>query len=118
MGVGANETHSHITVRGGLDGARTEPTSGITIDEQGEHHRGRILFTARAAMVHMEVAGGDLIHRIKDQVNQMIRRQPLAQVAGQKHRRLPIQIHKTCSHAGLDPFPTLLFNLFSETFRA
>ena len=118
MQVGAEEAHGHITVRGGLDRARAEPSGGVAIDEQGEHHRGRILFTACAAMVHMEVAGGNLLNSIEDQVDQMICGQPLAQVTGQKQRRLPIHINKTFSHTGLDPFHALLFNSFSKNFHA
>ena len=49
---------------------------------------------------------------------QMICGQPLAQVTGQKQRRLPIHINKTCSHTGLDPFHALLFNSFSKNFHA
>ncbi len=44
----------------------------------------------------------------------MICGQPLAQVTGQKHQRLPIHINKTFSHTGLDPFHALLFKSFSK----
>jgi len=69
---------------------------GLVFEFRG-HHRGRILFAARAPMVHPQVARRDLLDGVEDQVDQMIFGQPLAQVAGQKHRRLPIQINYLAS---------------------
>ena len=114
MGVGAEEAHGHVAVRGGLDGARAEPARGVGVDEQGEHHRGRILFAARAALVDAEVGGGDLLHGFEHQMDDVIGGQPFAQIAGQQHRRLPIQIDKTCRHTELDPYRAFLFNLFLQ----
>ena len=64
------------------------------MDVHREHHPGRILFAAR----------GDLFNDVQNEVDEVISRQPLAQIAGQKYRRLPTQIHKTFSDEV--PIPT------------
>jgi len=95
-------------------GAR--PTGGVTVDQQSQHHRRRILLTAGATVIDLEVGDRDLLHRIQDEMNEMVAGHPLAQIAGQKHRRLAVQVEETCSHA--DPIPTdsHLFKLFQNIF--
>ena len=69
-------------------------------------------------MIDVEVGGGDLLHGIEDEVDDVVGGHPVAQIAGQEHRRLAVEIDETCGHAGLDPFRTLLFKSFSKIFRA
>jgi len=56
-----------------------------------------VRFAARAAMIDPKVAGGDLFHGVEQEVNEVIGRQPCAQLTGQEHRRLAVKINKTCS---------------------
>lgn len=68
--------------------------------------------------VHTQVDRDNLFDIVRNEVDMVISGQPFAQIAGRRHRRLPIQIDKTSSHAGSDPFHTLLFNLFSKDLFA
>src|SRR5437667_12622668 len=45
-------------------------------------------------------------------MNDMVLGHPLAQIAGQKHRRLAVQVDKTCSHAHPSPAVPICSNYF------
>src|SRR2546422_6421223 len=45
-------------------------------------------------------------------MNDMVVGHPLAQIAGQKHRRLAVQVDKTCSHAHPSPAVPICSNYF------
>ena len=74
------------------------------------------MFAAGATVIDLEVGQRDLLHRIQDEMNDMVLGHPLAQIAGQKHRRLPVQIDETCSHGDPIPADPLLFKLFQNFF--
>ena len=57
-----------------------------------------------------------LLDGVQDEMDDVIGGQPLAQIAGQKHRRLAIDINKTCSHGLWNRTAPFLFKLFSEIF--
>jgi len=65
---------------------------------------------------HPRGSRGDWRASVQEEVSQMISGQPLAQIAGQEHRRLPSQLHKTGSHAGLDPCPPFWSIYFQKSF--
>ena len=114
--VGAKEAHGHVAVSGRLNRARAKPTGGVTVYEQGQHHGGRVLLAARAAMVDVKVAQRDLLHGIQNEMDDVPDRQPVAQIARQEHRRVAVQIDETCRHGCWSRTTPLLFKLFSNTF--
>lgn len=94
------------------------PTPGrLAADEQGRHHARRVLFTARAAMIHMEVGQGQLLDGVENELNDVVVGNPLAQIAGRKHRPLAVNVHEACGHDSLKPGPAFGFKSFSKTFR-
>lgn len=54
---------------------------------------------AHAPVVHPEMSGGDLLGRIQGGVDETIAGPPVAQIAGQEHRRLAVQIDEPGWHA-------------------
>jgi hypothetical protein len=59
---------------------------------------------------------GELLDGVQDEMDDVIGGQPVAQIAGQEHRRLAIHIHKTCRHGLWIRTAPALFKLFSEIF--
>ena len=59
MEIGAQITHRHVAVGCRLDRSRAKPTGGITVDQQSQHHRRRMLLAPGAAVVDLEVVGRD-----------------------------------------------------------
>ncbi len=116
MEIGAQITHRDVAVSRRFDRPGAKPTSGVTVDQQGQHHRRWILLAAGASVIDLELSRRDLLHRIQDEVNHMLFGHPIAQIAGQKHRRLAVPIDETCSH--VDPIPAVphSFKLFQNTF--
>src|SRR3546814_1010537 len=92
MMVGAKVAHRHVAVARRFDRARTKPAGGVTINQQREHHRGRILLAASPAVIDSKMRRRDLLHRFEDEVHDVPARHPLAQIIGQEHRRLTVQI--------------------------
>ena len=101
-------------MRGRLNGAGAKAAGGVTVDQQSQHHRGRILLAAGTAMIDAEVAGGNLFHRIEDEVNDMTSGHPVAQIARQEHRRLAVEIDETCGHGYPIPAALVLFKIVSK----
>jgi hypothetical protein len=116
MGVGAEVTHGHVAVSGRLDGAGAKAAGGVTIDEQRQHHGRGILFAARAAMIDVELAQGECVDGLQDEVNDVLGGHPVAQIAGQQQRGLAVEINKTCGHVDRIPVPSVLFKTFSNCF--
>ena len=116
MEIGAQITNRHIAVGRCFDRPGAKPTGRVTVDQQSRHHRGRILLAAGAAVIDLEVVGWDLIDGIQNEMNDMAFGHPLAQVAGQQHRCLSVQIDETCSHGDLIPAHPPLFKLFQNIF--
>src|SRR5206468_11154592 len=75
-----------------------------------------ILLAASTTLIGLEVGGRNLVHRIQDEMDNVLLGNPLAQIAGQKHRCLAVQVDKTRGH--VDPIlaAPLLFNLFQKYF--
>src|SRR5207247_874465 len=72
----------------------------------------RILLAAGATVIDLEVGARYLLHRIQNKMNDMVLGHPLAQIARQKHRRLAVQVDKTCSHAHPSPAAPIRSNYF------
>ena len=82
MKIGAQITHRHIAVGRRFDRPGAKPTGGVTVDQQSQHHRRWILLAAGATVIDLEVGRRDLLHRIQNEMNDMVLRHPLAQIAG------------------------------------
>jgi hypothetical protein len=78
--VGAEITHGHVAAGCPLDAAAAEEAVGVAVDEQGEHHRRRELRVAAAAVIDGEGAQRQPLDGLDDEVNQIILRDPIAQV--------------------------------------
>lgn len=98
MSVGAEVTHGHGAGGRGFDGPGAEASGGVAVDEQRQHHGRSILLAARAAVIDVEVGGGNLLHRINDEMDDVTLGHPLAQITRQEHRRLPVNVDETCGH--------------------
>ena len=91
MQVAAAEiANYHVFVGCVLDHARGEAPSGVAIDEQGKHHAGWILFIARSSLIGAEVFCGESIHRIDDEMDDVVTTYPVAQIRRQEHRGLSV----------------------------
>jgi len=79
---------------------RREPKcGGVAVDEQGQHHRGRILFGTGAALVNLDPAQVQRGDGIQDEVDEVIVRHPVAQIGRQEQRGVPVNGDETNSHA-------------------
>jgi hypothetical protein len=88
--VGAEVTHGHIAVGGAPDAPAAEEAVGIAVDEQGEHHRRRKLRVAAPAVIDREGAQRQPLDGLDDEVNQIILRDPIAQVRREQQGGLTV----------------------------
>ncbi len=82
-----------------MDLAAGEGARGVAVDEQGEHHAGRILGGARAALVDArggEVERGDGVH---DEVDHVVGGHPVAQVGREEKRGVVVNVDEPGGHA-------------------
>jgi hypothetical protein len=96
--VGGEQAHRHAVVSVLLDATRTEGAGGVVVYQQGQQHRGRILFGTGAALVDFDLAQvqrGDGVH---DEVNQVIGGHPVAQIGRQKQRGVAVNGNETRGH--------------------
>jgi hypothetical protein len=80
MGVSTQEAHRHAVGGQALDLAAGKRASGVAVNQQCEHHGGRILRIPAAALVdpsRARVQRGDGLH---DEMHQVVLGHPLAQV--------------------------------------
>ena len=89
------------------------PKSG---DEQSQHQAGRILLAAGAPVIDVEMLRRDLLHRIQNEVDDVIGGHPLAQIARQEHRSLAVDIDQTGWHRILIPITSPLFKILATFF--
>ena len=111
MVIGTEVTHGHIAVGRRFDPPRAKATGGVAVDQQGHHHSGWILFAAGAPIIDVEVPRRYLLHRIQDEVDDVIGRHPLAQIARQEHRGLAVDIDQTGWHRIPIPITSALFKI-------
>ena len=83
----------------------------MTIDEQCQHQARRILFTAGAAMIDVEMAQGKCLDGIQDEVNEVIGGHPVPQIAGQQHRGLAVEMDEGVRTSRSDPPAAAAFKL-------
>jgi len=95
MGVAAEKTHRDIGVGRLLDGAGTERARGVAVAEHTQHHPWRVLLVARASLIHLEVGQRQAVHRIDNEVGQVVCGNPLAQVGGQQQGRIAVNIDES-----------------------
>jgi hypothetical protein len=100
MLVRAQQPHRDILVREPLDAPAAEGARRVAVDEQPEHHRGRVLLAAGAAVVDARRAQVQQPNRIHDEVDQMILRHPVAQIRRQEHRRVVVNVDEAGRHPG------------------
>src|SRR5437762_5604304 len=74
MVIGTEVTHGHIAVGRRFDPPRAKATGGVAVDQQRHHHSGWILFAAGAPIIDVEVPRRYLLHRIQDEVDDVIGR--------------------------------------------
>ena len=55
MLIGAEVTHGHVAVGRRFDRPGAKAARGVAVDEQSQHHPGRILFAARALVIDVEM---------------------------------------------------------------
>jgi hypothetical protein len=67
-------------------------------------------------MVDSKVAGGHLLHDLQNEVDEMIVGQPLAQITGQKLRRLAIKINKAGGHENQSRPAAVCLKHFQQSF--
>lgn len=77
MGVGGDVAHCNVSVGCSLDLARAGDPVAIAVDEQCQHHRGRILFATTTAMVMVIVVLFNEFYRVKDQMGDVVFGQPI-----------------------------------------
>ncbi len=63
-------------------------------------------------MIDVEVRQGDLLDGIENEVDDVVLGNPFTQVAGQKHRRVAVQINESCRHDSWNRTASLLFKVF------
>jgi hypothetical protein len=62
MQVGAQVAHGEVLVGGALDLARAHDPVAVAVDEDGQHHPGRVLGIARAAVVDLRAGEVEFLH--------------------------------------------------------
>ena len=98
MSVGGEQAHGHAVVSALLDAAAAEGAGGVTVNEQPQQHPGRVLFAAGAAGVDADLAQVQAVHRVEDEVDEMIGGHPVAQVGREQQGRVVIQIDEAGGH--------------------
>ena len=105
--VRRDEANPDIAVRRPLDPTAGEDPVGVAVDHQRQHHPWVILRRARAAMVHLEGAQIDTLHRLDHEVmSQIIRREPVPQIGRKQKRLVPITLDASCSSRDPKTNPT------------
>jgi hypothetical protein len=60
--------------------AAAEGAGGVTVDEQGQEHAGRVLFAAGPARVELDLAQVEGVDGVEDEMNQIMGGHLLAQI--------------------------------------
>ena len=97
-GQEAREAHRHAVVRELLDLTARKTPRAVGVNQQPEHHRGRVLGAAGAALVglsHAEVQQADGVHH---EVHQVICGDPVSEVRRKEQRSIVVDGDKTCGH--------------------
>ncbi len=84
MGVAGEEAHGDVLKCERLDAPAGEGASRVTINEQAQHHGGRVLGVTRAALIGPRTTQVQRFDRIHDEVDHMVLRNPVAQVGWEK----------------------------------
>src|SRR5450756_3015642 len=79
MQVAGNETERRRLIRGPLDLARTEHSSGIAVEQQPEQRLGCVGLAAPRAVPVIDGRQVELADRIHDKTGQVVRRDTIAQ---------------------------------------
>ena len=103
MGVGSEQTHRDAVVSALLDATAAEGARGIAVNKQAQQHGRRILFAAGAAEVDLDLTQVQGIHRVEDEVDQMIGGHPVAKVRWQKQRGITVNDNEAGGHVFQTP---------------
>ena len=98
MGVAADKTHGDVLPGGALDAAGTEEAGGIAINEQAEHHGGRVLGVAGAAAVDLDVVEGKGGDGVDHEMGKVVIGHPVTEIRGQQQRGVAVDVLETGSH--------------------
>jgi len=104
MSVAGDEPHGHVVIGGLLDPAGTEGAGRITVDQEAQQHRRRILFAAGAAGIDLDLAQVERFDCIDDEVREMVGRDPIPQVGRQQHGGTPVDGNKARSHTSVTAY--------------
>ena len=88
IGVGAEEAHGDILPGGALDAAGDEEAGGIAINEQAEHHGGRVLGVAGAAAVDLDVVEGKGGDGVDHEMGKVVIGHLVTEIRGQQQRHV------------------------------
>jgi hypothetical protein len=91
MRVGAQESHRHVLMGAALNLPAGENPGRVAVNQQTQHHRRRILFVARAALVDLRLPQIEFRHCILHEMHKVLCRQ--------QERRIVVDVDE----AGCDP---------------
>ena len=92
MGIGAEEAHGDVLPGGALDAAGADEAGGIAINEQAEHHGGRVLGVAGAATVDLDVSERDRGDGLDHEVDEVVIGHPVAEIGREQQRAVAINV--------------------------
>ena len=93
VGVGAKIADRDMEKREGFDLPTGEGAGRVAVDEQGQQHSGRILLGAGPAMIDAELGQRQRLDGVEDEVNPVVRADPIAPVRWEEHRGRTVDVH-------------------------
>jgi hypothetical protein len=99
--IGAEDAHRHAVVGRAFNLPAGKNARRITVNQQGEEQRRRVLRAAAAALVDPRRAQVELCHRLQHEMHEVVLRHPLAHVRRQEQRGVPVDVHEFGGHARL-----------------
>ena len=88
----------YTVVREPLNLPTRKRPAAVTVNQQSQHHRGRVLRTASTPVVGLRAAHVEQAHRIHHKMNEVILRHPVPQIRWQQKRGVVINSNETSSH--------------------
>ncbi|OQC63119.1 MAG: hypothetical protein BWX48_03382 [Verrucomicrobia bacterium ADurb.Bin006] len=101
MRVAGDQPHRHVVVGRLLDAPRAESARRVAVDRQSQHHRRRILRVPASPHVDLDSAQIQSLHRVQDEVRQVVSGHPVAQVHRQQQGGVTVDVHEAWAHSYL-----------------
>jgi len=98
VGVSGEETNGDVFIGECFDAAAGESARRVAVDEQAQHHGGRVLGMAGAALVGAGLAQVERFDRIHDEMDHVVGRYPVAQVRRQEQRGVVVDVDESGEH--------------------